>query len=48
MEKMTQMNKKLIYEELEESEHQIENGQTMNAREYLEILKKKYKMQQAR
>ena len=36
------MNRETIYEELEVSELQIENGETMDARQHLEILREKY------
>ena len=39
-ERMVHMAK--IYEELEESEHQVETGQTMNAREHLASVREKY------
>lgn len=39
-ERMVRMTK--IYEELEESEHQMEAGQTMNAREHLASVREKY------
>ena len=34
-----------IYEELEESERQVEAGQTMNAREHLASVREKYGVQ---
>ena len=39
-ERMVRMAK--IYEELEESERQVEVGQTMNAREHLASVREKY------
>lgn len=39
-ERMVRMAK--IYEELEESERQVEAGQTMNAREHLASVREKY------
>lgn len=39
-ERMVRMAK--IYEELEESERQMEAGQTMNAREHLASVREKY------
>ncbi len=39
-ERMVRMTK--IYEELEESERQVEVGQTMNAREHLASVREKY------
>lgn len=39
-ERMVRMTK--IYEELEESERQMEAGQTMNAREHLASVREKY------
>jgi len=39
------MSKETIYEELEEAERQIENGQMLDAREHLESLKEKYGLQ---